>query len=249
MMILSREIKSFIKTHAEETFPEECCGLIVRESDEKVSPIKCRNDSPDRLKFFRISPVDYLKAHRKGKVVASYHSHGGEGEDRFSEFDKQSSINLNLNYILYSVAKDCFLEYDPRIQHNEYVGKVFFWGKNDCFSLVRSFYKQEFGITIPDPLPERAKDENIRFLNSYGKLIEDGYEENGWEKVFSFEEIKKYDLLCFDYKKTGTTSHLAIYLDNNLILHHPCESYSCVEQVNPKSLKFFRMALRHKDLK
>ncbi len=247
-MILSVEIKNFIRAHAKETHPEECCGLVILDGAGAVEPIRCENSAHDKLNFFKISPQEYLKAYKRGKIIASYHSHGQDDSDKFSEFDKQASRAANLHYIMYSHEKDAFLEYDPKMQFDEYIGRVFFWGKNDCFSLVRNFYRKEFSIEIPDFLTDRLGNESSSPLGVYGKLIEDHFKEYGWEKIDKFEEIKKYDGLCFDFGREGLTSHVGVYLGNNLILHHPRGGYSCVENVNVKSLKFFRMALRNPNL-
>ncbi len=247
-MILSSQIKNFIRVHSLEVFPEECCGVVIKKQSGEIRPIRCDNKALDRLNFFKISPLDYIRASKEGQIVASYHSHPRDNQDKFSEFDKQASSNFRLNYILYVVRSDSFLEFDPNSKYNGYVGKIFFCGKNDCYSLVKSFYKNELDIDIPDFIPNRRSNELIITSHKYGELIENHCEENGWKKLSSFEELRAYDSICFDYQRKGITDHIGIYLGNNLILHHPSESYSCVEQINPKSLKFFRMILRREGL-
>ncbi len=244
-MILSTEIRNFIRAHASETLQEECCGLIVSGIGGSVA-IRCRNEALDKEHSFKIPPLDYLRASKEGKIIASYHSHPGGDQAKFSEFDKQSSHNLKLSYILYSVEKDAFLEYDPSLEYNNYIGKSYQWGQDDCFSLLRLFYKKEFNIDIPDFLSGRTEDKSIRGVPAPSiLLVEETAGKSGWEKLLNYKDAKKYDCLCFDFDRRGVTSHTAIYLGNELVLHHPSNSYSCIENVNPKTLKFFRSIFRN----
>lgn len=112
-MILSSKIKEFIRDHARESNPMECCGLIVEKIDKSIIPIKCENDALDKINFFRISCLDYLRASREGKIKASYHSH--VEYNQFSELDKRTSRGLKLTFILYVISENAFLEYDPSL--------------------------------------------------------------------------------------------------------------------------------------
>ena len=60
------ETKEFIKRHALSDSPNECCGLIVEESLDSLSAMKCRNVAQNPLHNFSIDPQDYLKASIKG---------------------------------------------------------------------------------------------------------------------------------------------------------------------------------------
>ena len=92
-----RRILNELYSHALETLPEECCGLIVG-GDEKPFEelVRCRNEMTLRhkeepLEFprdgssaFFMNPLDYMRVHeaaeaRGRRVTAVYHSHVGVG--------------------------------------------------------------------------------------------------------------------------------------------------------------------------
>ncbi len=92
--------------HARETQPEECCGLIAGDSEQKFRTVyRCRNDMTlhhtkdpechprDGKKAFHMNESDYLKAledaEKNGETVtAVYHSHVGAGA-YFSAMDQE----------------------------------------------------------------------------------------------------------------------------------------------------------------
>lgn len=92
--------------HALETLPEECCGLIVGDDEERHAElVRCRNEMTlrhreepevfprDGREAFYMSPLDYMRAHEKAeaggrRVTAIYHSHVGVGA-YLSEMDQE----------------------------------------------------------------------------------------------------------------------------------------------------------------
>lgn len=112
-MKFNKKIKNKIKKHALEDFPDECCGLVIEESGEQEA-CRCDNESKDKKNFFRIGIKDYLKATKKGKILACYHSHTEEHHDLdFSEFDKEVSDSHGVPLIMYSIREDKFKEHIP----------------------------------------------------------------------------------------------------------------------------------------
>lgn len=105
LVIPGRVMNEFC-AHARETQPEECCGLITGDREQRFQTVyRCRNEmtrlnsqQPERYprdgkKAFYMNPTDYLKvieeAERHGQTVnAIYHSHVGAGA-YFSEMDRE----------------------------------------------------------------------------------------------------------------------------------------------------------------
>ena len=237
--MLNKRAKEEIKRHALEECPNECCGLLV-EREEDVKVFRCNNSSTEKTKYFKISPADYLKASSKGKIKASYHSHCAD-MDGFSMFDKQNSQNHKIEYILYCTKSDNFFSYKPNCKFNSYVGRRCVIGKQDCGSLVREFYQKELNIYIRD----YHRDES--WIRNPTDTFDRYYEAEGFHKV---HDLKKYDCIFFKLKKTGPSSHIAIYLGNDLILHQPggVNGYSRIEEYSPRWKKFTNYTIRHKDL-
>ena len=85
--------------HAQECFPEECCGLIINNKGvEKYW--KCKNISKNyKEKSFVIDPLDYANGEDSGEVLGVVHSHPN-GELMFSYSDKISCKFLDLPFYL-----------------------------------------------------------------------------------------------------------------------------------------------------
>lgn len=105
LRISGRVVNEFC-AHARETQPEECCGLITGDSQERFRDVyRCRNEmtalhrkDPERYprdgtRAFYMNPTDYLKAMNEAEQIghtvnAIYHSHVGAGA-YFSEMDQE----------------------------------------------------------------------------------------------------------------------------------------------------------------
>jgi cell wall-associated NlpC family hydrolase len=99
------------------------------------------------------------------------------------------------------------------------VGRQWLYGKFDCYTIVRDYYKL-LGIIMPDY--ERPKD----LITSDSIFLDQA--KNCNFKQIDFEERSKDDVLIM---KLGTKNpmHAAIFLGNNTILHQKYESLSCTE--------------------
>ena len=73
------------------------------------------------------------------------------------------------------------------------------------------------------------------------------YEDEGFKRV---DDLKTFDCVFFKMKKTGPSSHVGIYLGNDLILHQTggVNGYSRIEGYD-RWKKFTNYVIRHKDLK
>lgn len=98
-VVLGPEIKAQIARHGVESYPDECCGILLgREIDgeriiEQVLPIENAWDESERGNRFLIGPDDVLKAERAARraglgVLGFYHSHP-DSPAIPSEFDRE----------------------------------------------------------------------------------------------------------------------------------------------------------------
>lgn len=81
---LSDAVQRTIITHAEASFPEECCGFLYGKEGAvrqlQIARAVANVDTVDKQKRFAIDPYDYLKAERYAKesgldLLGIYHSH------------------------------------------------------------------------------------------------------------------------------------------------------------------------------
>ena len=99
------------------------------------------------------------------------------------------------------------------------VGRQWLYGKFDCYTIVRDYYKL-LGIIMPDY--ERPKD-----LITSDSIFLDQAKKCNFKQI-DFEDRSKDDVLIM---KLGTKNpmHAAIFLGDNTILHQKYESLSCTE--------------------
>jgi proteasome lid subunit RPN8/RPN11 len=98
-----------IQAHAESTYPEECCGLLISNSGSKdiVDTIKMRNAfTGPKHDRYHIDPLELFKADReaarKGLTIAGiYHSHP-DYPATLSKFDLEHSFPW-YSYVVVSV--------------------------------------------------------------------------------------------------------------------------------------------------
>jgi len=96
-MKIHKEVIEHIKQHAEETYPFECCGMLVSSNSEKADEVdkafRTRNMVTTRQDRYEIDPEDYLKIEKMCRdngweIVGFYHSHPDHPAAP-SEFDRQ----------------------------------------------------------------------------------------------------------------------------------------------------------------
>ncbi|HKN37416.1 MAG TPA: M67 family metallopeptidase [Terriglobales bacterium] len=103
-----------IRQHGEETYPHECCGVLLgtADGDERVvtSSARCGNtrvDSPHNR--YHIDPKELVRIQREGRdrgedIVGFYHSHP-DHPARWSPTDLEEAHWLGCSYLITSVAK------------------------------------------------------------------------------------------------------------------------------------------------
>ncbi len=101
-----------IRSHGEETYPDECCGILVGTSDGDVrtvrSAIRCDNvraDSPQTR--YNIDPRELIRAQREAHergldIVGFYHSHPDHPAQR-SQTDFEEAHWIGCSYVITAV--------------------------------------------------------------------------------------------------------------------------------------------------
>lgn len=206
-------LKDFIRAHARACLPYEACGLIVRKG-EKQKVICCRNvaDHPDH--GFFIHPDDAAAAHREGEVIGLYHSHCNESPAP-SKADKTLSEKHKLPVIIVSWPADQWEIYTPTGYRAELTGRPFVYGVLDCLTLLQDYFMERHGIKIGDigygPKWYRTQD-----------LYQQNLPKQGFVQV---AELQPDDLILMN-TADGFPNHIAIYVGDGMMLHHPVDHLS-----------------------
>lgn len=217
-MFINDNLKLQIKEHALREYPKECCGLIISSGD-KLLTYSCKNISSNPLIHFELSPLDYIRAYDQGKnkIIGVYHS---QENDNLSSLDILNSTNHKYYSIVYSYKNDRFFEItDKHFKYKKYLGKEFYIGKQDCFSLIQEFYKNEYNIIIND----YKRNDDWYTINP--NIIIENYKKEGFIETTK-ENLQEGDIILFRFK------HFGIYLNNNLLLHHRRSTFSTIEMLN-----------------
>ncbi|HYL14063.1 MAG TPA: M67 family metallopeptidase [Terriglobales bacterium] len=114
MLKISQKEYAAIRRHGEETYPHECCGVLLgsADGDERVvtSTARCGNtrvDSPHNR--YHIDPKELVRIQREGRdrgedIVGFYHSHP-DHPARWSPTDLEEAHWLGCSYVITSVSK------------------------------------------------------------------------------------------------------------------------------------------------
>ena len=115
MLRLSRKDYDALRQHGEETYPSECCGLLLGRVQEDGTRLvtstaragNTRTDSPHNR--YNIDPRDQIRIQREARdrgedVIGYYHSHP-DHPARWSLTDLAEAHWPGISYIITSVEK------------------------------------------------------------------------------------------------------------------------------------------------
>ena len=113
MVRISKDLANRIENHGKACYPEECCGIILGNSDDKKRVVSdvCVLDNfqeENRRRRFLVTPKEYIRAERiaaeKGlELLGFYHSHPDHPAIP-SEFDREHALPW-FTYIVLAVER------------------------------------------------------------------------------------------------------------------------------------------------
>jgi proteasome lid subunit RPN8/RPN11 len=114
MLKLSQSDYDFLRQHGEETYPYECCGVLLGQMDGDVRSVtsvaRCgntRTDSPQNR--YNIDPKELVRIQREGRergedIIGFYHSHP-DHPAHWSPTDLAEAHWFGCSYVITSVEK------------------------------------------------------------------------------------------------------------------------------------------------
>lgn len=118
MLVVSGAAMKKILDHCVESYPYECCGLMLgKDEDERrvVDVVRVSNvHEGDRRVRYRIDPMEYYRVEKSAeerglRVVGTYHSHPNVAA-RPSQYDLEHSFPW-YSYLIVSVSSGGVVEY------------------------------------------------------------------------------------------------------------------------------------------
>lgn len=193
--------------HALEEMPREACGLlIVRKGREVYRP--CRNIAQGTDQF-AIDADDYEAADAEGEIVGVVHSHPYTPPEP-SQADLVGCEASGVPWHIVNVPTGAWYSFKPSGYVAPLVGRVFSHGVLDCYAIIRDWYAQQRGVQLPD-FDRRdgwwERGENL-YLDNFGKA--------GFEVC---KELHEGAVLLLQIA-SPVPNHAAIYLGDDMILHH-----------------------------
>lgn len=215
--MFSPEILRAIQLHAEATPEVEICGLITAAGYEPQPNI---HETPET--HFRMEDA-VAERIALGEVRAVVHSHTATGFDHPSIEDQQQAIAMGipwgLTVVRAGVAGTPFF-WGEGVPHLPILPRDFRWGpegtdgKGDCFALVRSWYRENRGLEIPDQPRDRTWEQEMP------EAYVEGYRRQGFRPV-PMENLQPGDALLMSINSAKwCPNHAGIYLGGEMVLHH-----------------------------
>jgi proteasome lid subunit RPN8/RPN11 len=114
MLKLAQSLYDALRDHGEETYPQECCGVLLGEMDGDsrtvTSTVRAGNTRTDSAhNRYNIDPKDLIRIQREGRsrgeeIIGFYHSHP-DHPARWSQTDFADAHWFGCSYVITSVEK------------------------------------------------------------------------------------------------------------------------------------------------
>jgi hypothetical protein len=180
---------------------------------------------------------DQANAEDSGELVAVCHSHPYK-EPFPTDGDRVECERSGVPWIIVNYPVGTYYEWEPDGYRAPLIGRDFLHGVLDCYTLIRDYYEWELGIA----LPEFERPDEWWKLDNYD-LYKDNFEKAGF-RVIAMEELQPGDVILMQIA-SRKINHGAIYLGDQIILHHLTNQLSAREVYGGQYLKHTTHYLRH----
>ena len=208
-MIISETVKARFVEQAKAEYPKEACGLvIIKNGKQFYCAAKNLANGSDN---FILDPIDYEKADTAGEIVAVIHSHPNMSA-KPSQADLVACEASGLPWFICGIPSEQWEYIEPSGYIAPLVGRQWSHGVLDCYAIIRDWYAQEKNISLLDF--ERSDE----WWKMGGNLYLDNFEKAGFKRI-ALEDLSCGDVILMTVNST-VPNHGAIYLGDNMILHH-----------------------------
>lgn len=241
---MANDLMDVIRPAAAEAYPNEACGVVIRVGKKSVA-VPCKNTSSEPKCRFVIDPTDYALAADRGEVIGIWHTHIDIAPTP-SDADLAGIENSELPWYIVSIYKkgDDFEFVGPTVTEPTgfkmgYLERPYVFGVFDCYSLVVDYYQRERGLTLGSyPHIESFWAKGFNFFG-------DNWAKEGFRQLID-QQPEPGDVFLIQTDKFDAPNHVAIYLGDDMIMHHCHGRLSRRDVYGGYWLKHTVAHLRHK---
>jgi len=212
--------------------PHEPCA-VVHLKKGKIQIVPVNNISEDPTNYFVLDHNSFVQLSLTGEVL--YIVHGHIDNCTPSDYDIKCCNSVNIPYIIFNRLT---LEYTivTPTTYKSLSGRVYEFGKNDCFEATRDWYKAH-DIHISPRSSDWIDDWWLEGHDYMSEVI----------GVWPFTEctgLQYGDLLTFAVE-TDVENHIGVYIDRDCFFHHSVNRLSCKENLYPFWVKHLKKVYRY----
>jgi proteasome lid subunit RPN8/RPN11 len=235
-----------VSEHAITEYPKESCGLLLNVKGKEVY-VPCDNAHETPTKAFSIPAAQSADAEDRGQILAIVHSHP-DGPVRPSAGDKAACEASKLPWIIVAVHKDPaepdaspkvvgVLDIVPTGEKPPLLGREFVHGVQDCYTLIRDWYREVRGIDLPN----FEREDN--WWHKGGDLYLENFAKAGFVEVPQLEQVGDVILMQVLSDKVN---HAGVYLGNGKFVHHLYGRLSCIDVYGGQWAEMTRKIVRYR---
>lgn len=234
-MTLPPSIKEAALAHAKQESPKESCGLVtIVKGKRRYFPCTNLAETPDE--HFVLDPAEYAAAEDKGEIVAVVHSHPTTNHAP-SPADRVACEKSGLPWYVVNPNTEQWGYCEPEGFELPYVGREFVHGLVDCYSLCRDWYKREWGLELRD------YNRRDQWWDRGENMYLDNFMKEGFHEI-PLADLERGDAVLMQLS-SPVPNHAAIYLGDQMVLHHIQGRLSSRDVYGGYYLKSTAKALRH----
>jgi proteasome lid subunit RPN8/RPN11 len=217
------EINNYLRDN--DTRDIERCGLFLTNTKEVIEGVNIHPHPTNNFLLDKKTTLKLNRVRKSGKEVVVWHTHIGNGLTGFSPKDMEEIYKSDVPWYMVHMDKG-ITDYCHPNKIEPLEGREWRWASQNCYTLVRDFYKLEMGITLGNFFNEHPTCWEDDGWNEYLENIE----KQGFRRIT--DDSEKYgDIILMKIGRAYSANHGAIRLhpNTNTILHHILEKVSGID--------------------